>query len=362
MNNENNSRILVVDDEPANIFLLNGLLTETGYSVTTATNGKDAIQLMQQEVFDLVLLDIMMPEITGIDILKYMVHDSNLKEIPVIMVSAKSEAEDVEEALSLGAVEYIKKPINDIELIARVKTVLRIKKQEDELKFLLKSKEEFINIVSHDVRTPFSAITGFAELLLTDMKANQEFSKRHQEYLNFIIETSNYMFDYFNKLLSWANLGGREIQLKRGNIKLLSLLHASVVIFKSKLDNKKQKLYVECNEDFTVNVDSTYFSQVINNLLSNAIKFTPIEGSITISCEDMNGKHCILIKDTGTGMPELSKQEFFDQSFHKSARGTNGEKGTGIGLLICKRILDAHGFGLDYNSVPRKGTTFIITT
>ncbi len=118
MNNQPYSNILIVDDEPANIFLLEGLLTEEGYSVLTANNGREAIKKLQKNVFDVVLLDIMMPEITGLDILKHIIADETLRNTPVIMVSAKSEAEDVEEALDLGAIEYIKKPINEIELLA----------------------------------------------------------------------------------------------------------------------------------------------------------------------------------------------------------------------------------------------------
>jgi two-component system, sensor histidine kinase and response regulator len=361
MNSRDKSIILVVDDEPANIFLLEGLLLGEGYSVLTAGNGKEAINKLHNKV-DLILLDIMMPEITGIDILKQITLDAELSSIPVIMVSAKSEAEDVQEALDLGAVDYVKKPINEIELLARVRTILRLKKKEDELKLLIKSKEDFINMVSHDVRTPFASITGFAELILNDSRFNKIYSPEHQEYLNFIINTSNYLYDYFNKLLFWANMGSQEIQLRRENVPLSKILNSSAVIFKSKLENKKQVITISCSENLMINVDVTYFIQVINNLLSNAIKYTPDGGRITMNSENNDGKISIFINDSGIGIPDISKEELFSQTFHKSKKGTKGEKGTGIGLCICKKILDAHDFVIDFKTIPGGGTTFIITT
>jgi two-component system, sensor histidine kinase and response regulator len=360
MNNKTISDILIVDDEPTNIYLLEGLLTHEGYSILTARNGSEAIDKLKNCNIEIVLLDIMMPEITGIDVLKYLMNTESLKDIPVIMVSAKAEAEDVEEALELGAVDYIKKPINEIELLARIKTVIRLKRKEDELKQLLKSKEDFINMVSHDVRTPFASITGFAELLLNDLRLNKNYSPEHQEFLNFIIDTSNYLYDYFNKLLFWANMGSNELQLKRSNVQLLKIINASAVIFRSKLENKKQELTINCDEKIIVNVDVTYFSQVINNLFNNSIKYTPDEGNISIISEVRQGKVSIMVKDTGIGMNDISREELFGLTFHRSKNGTRGEKGTGIGLRICKKILDAHGFSLDFISKAGEGTSFII--
>ena len=360
MDNQRPSRILVVDDEPGNLFLLEGLLSEEGFEVITALNGKDAITLAKSELPDVVLLDIMMPQITGLDVLDALMKEPLTHNIPIIMVTAKVEAEDVEEALNRGAVEYIKKPINEVEMLARLRTALRLKKQEDNLRMMLKSKEDFIAMVSHDVRSPFTSIAGFAELLLTDEKLAGNLNSDHKEFLNLIIETSNFVYDYFNKLLHWANLGAKELSLEREKVPLLKLVRVAEIVYKSKINEKEITLEIDIDEDFRILVDPTYFSQVINNLISNAIKYSHYGGKIKISAQ-INEKNIILkVTDFGVGMAGVTPDELFGKSFHKSTRGTRGEKGSGVGLRICKMILDAHGFGFSFTSRLNAGTEFIV--
>jgi two-component system sensor histidine kinase/response regulator len=360
MSNHRASKILVVDDEPSNLFLLEGLLSEEGFDVCTALNGMDAIALAKKELPDVILLDIMMPKMTGIDVLEILIKDPLTVHIPVIMVTAKVEAEDVEEALNKGAVEYIKKPINEVEMLARLRTILRLKTQEDNLRCLLKSKEEFIAMVSHDVRGPFTSIAGFAELLLTDEKLAVNLNSDHKEFLSLIIDTSNFVYDYFNKLLNWSDLASKELNLQKELVPLLKLIRVAEVIYKSKILEKGIDLIVNIEEGLKVLVDPTYFSQVINNLISNAVKYTNYGGKIIVSVNVNEKVTHVKVSDTGVGIMDMAPEELFGKSFHKSTRGTLGEKGSGVGLRICKMILDAHGFGLSYKSEKNKGTEFTI--
>jgi two-component system, sensor histidine kinase and response regulator len=358
--NHKAARVLVVDDEPSNLFLLEGLLSEEGFSVLTALNGNDAITKAKAEIPDVILLDIMMPKVTGIDVLEVLVKDPVTAKIPVIMVTAKVEAEDVEEALTKGAVEYIKKPINEVEMLARLRTILRLKKQEDNLRNLLKSKEDFIAMVSHDVRGPFASIAGFAELLLTDKKLAGSLNTDHKEFLNLIIDTSNYVYDYFNKLLNWANMGAREIDLKKERVYLSKLVSTAVVIYQSKINDKNIELITDIEQEANITVDPIYFSQVVHNLLSNAIKYSHSGGRVMISATKNNDAMLFTISDNGIGISQTNSDEFFGKTFHKSTPGTKGEKGSGVGLRICKMILDAHGFGFSFKSKPNTGSEFII--
>jgi len=360
MRNYANTKVLIVDDEPANIFLLEGLLAEEGFLVSSVLKGKDVFSKVKEDPPDVILLDIMMPEMSGIAVLEKLKMDTETADIPVIMVTAKSEAEDVEEALTKGAVEYIKKPINEIEMLARLRTILRLKQQEDSLKNLLKSKEEFIRMVSHDIRAPFSSIAGFADLLLTDSELSGKLNAEQKEFLTIIIDTSNFIVDYFNKLLNWSNLGAAELLLQKEKKKLTRLIQTSVVIYQSKIKDKYQDVTVDLENDFEVMVDVTYFNQLINNLLSNAIKFTPDGGKIIISARKADNSIMVSIADSGVGIENITSEELFGVTFHKSTRGTKGEKGSGVGLRICKMITDAHGFGLSFNSTPKIGTEFLI--
>jgi signal transduction histidine kinase len=360
MTDRKSHKILVVDDEPGNLFLLEGLLAEEGFEVSTALNGMDAISIAKMELPDVILLDIMMPQMTGIQVLEILHRDPLTGNIPVIMVTAKVEAEDVEEALNKGAVEYIKKPINEVEMLARLRTTLRLKNQEDRLRSLLKSKEDFIAMVSHDVRGPFTSISGFAELLLTDEKLAGSLNKDHKEFLNLIIDTSNFVYDYFNKLLNWANLGAQELDLQKEKVPLVKLVRVAEIIYKSKIDEKNLSIEVDIEEGYKIWVDPAYFSQVINNLISNAVKYCNYGGRITISVHFEAKRAFFTIADNGIGISNVTQEELFGKTFHKSTRGTRGEKGSGVGLRICKMILDAHGFGFSFTSQVNEGTEFKI--
>lgn len=356
-----NSRILIVDDEPANIFFLKGILEGEGYRVITASNGMECLDILKDTRPDVILLDIMMPVISGIEVLEKIQKNVNTKNIPVIMVTAKTESTDVEEALDKGAVEYIKKPIDEIELLARLRTTLRIKKNEDILREMLQSKKDFINIISQDLREPFSSISGFAEMLYYDKELVNNLNSYHKNFLKYIIRTSHNIVDYFNKILNWTNLEGKEIKLRLGDINLLKLINSSVVVYQTLITEKKLKIVNEVDEDLIVKVDKTYFRQVINNLISNAVKFTPDKGEIKISSDKDRKNIKLVISDTGLGIHDIEPEVMFSRFINTPARGTRGEKGTGLGLGICKKILDAHGFDITYKSEPREGTDFIIT-
>ena len=355
-NTDKRSKILIVDDESVNIFFLEGVLTEEGFDVITAQDGPGALQKVTEFVPDAILLDIMMPEMSGIEVLEKVISNPCTCHIPVIMVTAKTEAEDVQLALDKGAIEYIKKPVNETELLARLRTVLRLKHQEDLLREQLHSKEEFIHMVSHDMRTPLLSVSGLAEMLL-----EEEINENHKKILSTIISSSNFIIDYFNKLLNWSNLGAKELILSKQKIAIADPIKASQVIFSLQMDEKKQKLSIDCEPDIEIIADVSYFQQVINNLLGNAIKYTPEGGDIKIKVTRETNSIIISIIDNGTGISGISQDELFGTTFHKSARGTKGEKGTGVGLRICKIITDAHGFGLSYKSEPNNGTEFIIT-
>lgn len=350
------SRILVVDDEPINIFFMQGILSQEGFEVSTAKNGSEALSEVTKSLPDVVLLDVMMPGMSGIEVLEKIIENPETCHIPVIMVTAKAEAEDVQLALGKGAIEYIKKPVNEMEMLARLRTVIRLKHQEDRLREQLHSKEEFIHMVSHDMRTPLVSVAGLAEMLL-----NEENNDNHKKVLSTIVNSSNFIIDYFNKLLNWSNLGAKELILSKRIFPLSEVINGAQVVFSLRIDEKKQKLNIDFDPDVQIFADISYFQQVINNILSNAIKYTPEEGSITIRAYKEASNILIVISDTGTGISGITADELFGTTFHKSARGTKGEKGTGVGLRICKIITDAHGFGLSYKSEQGKGTDFYIT-
>jgi two-component system, sensor histidine kinase and response regulator len=350
--------ILIVDDEHANQFLLQGLLSANGYETITATDGEECLKILEKNKPDLILLDIMMPRMSGIQVLQKINEIDELMLIPVIMVSAKTSTPDIERALEMGAIDYIKKPFEEIELLARVKSGIRLKLKEDRLREMIAQREDFIRIVSHDLRSPFTAIDGFASMLMHDENLNPD----QKDSIQQIIDSVGFSQEYFNKLLSWARLEKDEIELNKKPVNLEKLVNSVLPFHEKKAGKKSITLAIVMDPDHTVLADEVFLRQVIENLISNAIKFTPSGGAVKCTSIIRDDGLQLIISDTGIGMPEnLTPNDFTAMNFQPSRRGTNNEKGTGIGLGICKKILDVHGFGIRFNKNNTGGTDFIIT-
>ncbi len=354
--NENMHKILVVDDEKSNIYLFKGILETQNYKVYTAQNAMDGSKILEEEKIDCILLDIMMPEITGIDFLDELMEHPENKNIPVIMVSAKTNENDVSEALDRGAMDYIKKPVSEVELLARLRSALLIKNREEKLRMLLDQNKEIVSIISHDLRSPFTSIVGFSQYLLSD----ETLSDEQKYYIEFIFKNSVSQLDYLDKLLNMVQLESGKLELVLEQVNLKELLEESLKIFGIKIESKNIDLEVKISENLKVNVDKTLFSQAINNLIGNAVKFTRDSGKIKINCYIKNGTTIISITDNGIGIKEKDKPKIFEKFEKFYSSEIKNEKGTGLGLSNCKKILDAHNIEISFESEEGKGTTFTI--
>jgi two-component system, sensor histidine kinase and response regulator len=351
-----NSNILIVDDEIGNIFFLKRVLNGEGYKTMTAMTGMDALKILQDTIPDLIMLDIMMPEMTGLEVLEKIKENDATRNIPVIMVSAKTETHDIKTALDLGALEYLRKPVEEIELLARLRTALRVSNYEREIKENLRTKEEFIRIVAHDLRTPFTSISGFAQLLIEDEKINNLYSEEHIELLTFIQSSAVFLVEYFNKLLHWSNVGSGRLKLEKKNSFIEPIIDSVSIVYKFKIQSKKIIFENQVPVNLCINIDEIYFRQVMNNLIGNALKYTPQNGTISVTFTNDDDYSFLSINDTGEGMNEETIQSIFSDLPVKSTIGKDGERGTGLGLKICDRIISDHGFKMNITSLKGKGT------
>jgi two-component system sensor histidine kinase/response regulator len=351
------SKILIVDDEEGNIYFLKRVFTGEGYKTFTAMNGHEALQILKETLPDVILLDIMMPEMTGLEVLEKIKENEVTRNIPVIMVSARTDSRDIKLALDMGAIDYLRKPVDEIELLARLRTALRVRNYELEIKENLRAKEEFIRIVAHDLRTPFTSISGFAQLLIEDEKISHFYSEEHIEFLNFILTSSCFLVEYFNKLLHWSKVGSKDMKLEKKISLIKPIIDSTFFVYKFKIQSKNINFSIKVPDNFSINIDEVYFRQVISNLIGNAVKFTPHEGTITVHFTS-EADCCVLsIADNGPGMDEDTIEKIYSDLPVKSTNGTEGEKGTGLGLKICNKIITNHGFQMNITSAPDKGTT-----
>jgi len=356
---EKRDTILIVDDEPANVYLLQ-LMLEEKYELITSDNGKDAVKQAEEKLPDLILLDIMMPRMDGLEVCKVLIGNEITKDIPIILVSAKIQDKDVEAGLDMGAIDYIKKPVSEIELKARVRTALRIKHREDELKRLNRLKDNFLQIVSHDLLSPFTGVVNSSSLLLAKDLGNP-LNKIQRELLEVIKGSAEKQLRYVKDLLTLALEESNRFVLKKEEVSLKKLVDEAMEINRLAAQNKNIDMVNTIDEKVLINVDQDKFSQILNNLIRNAVKFTYGNGKVEASFRHENNRYFISIKDNGTGMNEKKIQELLGEGKVFSIKGTDDEAGTGLGIKICKSIIEAHKGELLIQSEPGKGSTFTIS-
>ncbi len=237
----------------------------------------------------------------------------------------------------------------------------KLAKTERHLKQLLAYKERFFSIISHDLRSPVASVLGTTDMLINDEEFMNTLDNFNKEMIIGINDEMVHLLDYNDKLYHWSNLELGNFEIAREPISLDSLVNKSLKSLKSNLENKKIEIATELPKDLMIKVDITLFLQAVNNLISNAIKFTPKNGKITITAN--RGKECIHlhIQDNGLGMSKQVQETLFDESARKSTLGTYGEKGSGLGIGIVKKIVDAHCFDISVSSQEGKGTDFVLT-
>jgi signal transduction histidine kinase len=239
----------------------------------------------------------------------------------------------------------------------------KLEKAERKLKTLLEYKDKFVSIVSHDLRSPVAAVLGIAELLLNDESEMKKLNEFNQDMLSSIKEEMLRLLDYNDKLYHWSNLELGNFEIVKSDVSLQKIIETAQRTAQKKLDAKNISFSTNLKKDLEINVDMTLFLQVINNLMANAIKFTPENGKVKIDVhENADSKSIdVAVIDTGVGMPAEVAANIFQGFARNSTMGTSGEKGTGLGLGIVKKIIDAHGFTIRVDSHPGKGSSFIVS-
>ncbi|MBR8829225.1 MAG: response regulator [Gomphosphaeria aponina SAG 52.96 = DSM 107014] len=361
--------ILVVDDTPENLRLLMGILAKQGYKVRPTTNGKNALAVARRESPDLILLDILMPEMDGYSVCKELKADPNFTNIPVIFISALNEPIDKVQAFAVGGVDYISKPFQLEEVVARVENQLRIQslqKQLQEKNSLLEqinlklkhsnnALEEFAHVVSHDLQQPLQCIIGYTQIL--EYQQQNILNQEAKSYLNKILESGMWMQSFINDLLNHASLeslGGYLTPIDCNQVLKQALNNLQIAI-------DEQKAQVTSDSLPIVMGNQTLLIQLLQNLLSNALKFSrpevPLE--IKILVEEKEGEWLFKIQDNGIGIKPKNFERIF-QVFQRLEQETK-TSGTGIGLATCKKIVELHGGRIWVESQMGLGTVFYFT-
>jgi signal transduction histidine kinase len=356
--------ILLVDDNLQNLKVLGNMLQETGYHLLFAKNGIQALEAVKNRKPDLILLDIMMPDLDGFEVCRQLKQNIQTNDIPIIFLTARVEQEDIIKGLELGAVDYVTKPFNHKELISRVKTHLELKAAREELARKIEelnqanvTKEKLLSIISHDLVNLFNSLMNLSALLTEHEK--QLSVEQQNKYLLMISQSSNQGYHLLRNLLDWLRNQMGTLKIISTTVNLKPLVERNIEFLSSQAKNKNITLSSTIHSETMVLADQNMLDTVIRNLLANAIKFTPHDGEVEISANQQDGIMEISVVDTGIGIKLEDLQQIF-QSSHFTTIGTGNEKGTGIGLNLCKEFVEKNGGKIGVESEVGKGSRFYI--
>lgn len=355
--------ILIVDDIAKNIQLLGKVLDNQGYGVVAVTDSDRVLQTAKKHEPDLILLDIMMPGKSGYEVCEELKADQDLSDIPIIFLTARSEEEDVIKGLNLGGSDYVTKPFNSGELLARIKTHLSLKRardqviqQQQKLQELTKTKEKLYSIIAHDLKGALFGISGLAEILQSDLD-EQDVDNQIVEHIALIHQSAHSANQILENLLSWTRMQGGEMDMDPKEFSLSKCIEDCIDLYQIQAKKKQVDLLFE-GGDAMLYADRQMISTIFRNLISNAIKFSDNGDRIFIEIDSNSDVRKVMVKDEGLGMPEDIRRNIFNPQDRPKREGTEREKGTGLGLLLCKEFVEMHNGEISVESEPGQGTQF----
>ncbi len=353
------SFILIVDDIPENLQVLGSILRTEGYRTTPVLDGKQALKVIEKRLPDLILLDIMMPEMNGFEVCTTLKASQHTRDIPIIFLTAKTETDDVVKGFELGAVDYVTKPFRKEELLARVKTHLSLQQAKQELQDLNATKDKFFSIIAHDLRGPFNGFLGLTEWMIDNI--GEYTQDRIVELLQKQHHAAKTLFALLENLLAWSRIQRGIMEYIPEKVWFGSLVNDIVALFQATAEQKQITLSNSVPSKLVVYADQNMIETVIRNLISNALKFTDARGTIDVSVRDDGPTIEVSVSDTGVGMDQdgISKLFLIDAKY--SRVGTAGERGTGLGLILCKELVEKHGGRIWVESEIGQGTCFRFT-
>jgi len=350
--------IFIAEDSPESLKVLYQFLKAEEYRISAVGNGKKALEMIPKLLPDLILLDIMMPEPDGYTVCEQLQKNPVTKEIPIIFLTARTEKKEIVKGFEMGAVDYITKPFYGAELLARINTHLELKFSRQALKELNATKDKFFSIIAHDLKNPLQGLLSSAEVLHSFFDAFNEEKKK--ELIRRFYDSSQQFAALLKNLLTWSMSQQGKINLKRQKLDIGKAVEENLDLMKEEAGKKDIALSSQSDRNAFVWADKNMINTVLRNLLSNALKFTNPGGEVNVKTEIFEDQVKISISDNGIGIPPEDIPNLFRLDVHLSRNGTVGEKGTGLGLILCKEFVEKNSGTISITSIPRDGTTFNI--
>jgi len=374
---KSNASILIVDDEPNNLKVLHNLLSGNGYDVRAARDGHAALDAARTTYPDLILLDIKMPGMTGYEVCEVLKQDSALAEIPVIFISALNNVGDIVKAFEVGGVDYVTKPFQFEEVLARVKNHLTIvyqqrqlrsqseqievMRQRDQKRFnkISEMREQFIQAATHDLKNPLAVVMGCADLMgrIDEVRGHPHL----RECVDSIGSASKEMMQLVTGMLDLVKIQSA-ITLNLETIDLADFV--GEIVAASRIRAQERNISLQLTADNTripVRIDMQLIQRVVDNLISNAIKYSPDHSNIEVITLVEDDRAVLHVVDEGYGIVPEHIPHLFNPFFRaKKSDGDREIEGTGLGLSIVKELVEQHGGRVNVISTPGEGSTFSV--
>jgi two-component system sensor histidine kinase/response regulator len=375
MNTDNASEgvILVVDDDPDNLGVLFDYLDSVGFKVLLVQNSENALIQAESKKPDIILLDILMPGLDGFETCRRLKENDKTRDIPVIFMTALSDTTNKVKGFKMGAVDYITKPFQQEEVLARVNTHLTIRKlqqqleakntlleeQVEQLSELNASKDKFISMISHDLQSPFSSLRGLIQFTAENLEGYNK--SELGNIMDLLGNSTDNLYALIENLLTWSRIQRGVLEHCPQPIDIRDIVTQNINLFTQNAEDKQITLRNLIEERIAVYADFNMVNAVIRNLISNALKFTKSGGRVEFSAKQ-NGEYVeVSVTDTGIGISKEHLSKLFRIDARYKRLGTDREKGTGLGLILCKEFIEKHGGTIWIESEVDQGSTVKFT-
>ncbi|QIF00804.1 hybrid sensor histidine kinase/response regulator [Roseimicrobium sp. ORNL1] len=350
--------ILIVDDQEENLRLVGTVLSMMNYDIILASSAEQAYKRLASRLPDLILLDVLMPDVDGLSTCRQIKAEPKWADIPVIFLSAADDKNLIVQALEAGGVDYVTKPFNMAELVSRVRTQLSLKQARDQLRILAEDKDEILGILAHDLKNTLAGMKLSSALL---QGRSADLPPRCMALVDNIANSTERMLSFVKEFL--ANQHAERLQMKKQTLNLGDFVTLLTANHQAAAQAKRITLVSQIpGSAVQVEGDREAMTQVLENLVSNALKFTPPGGKVEVTVEPpIAGMAKCIVKDNGPGFTEQDRGKMFRRYGRLSARPTGDEPSTGLGLSIVKRLLDAMGGSIVLAENASSGAEFIVS-
>lgn len=362
-------KILIVDDIESNVFLLKALLKPKKYVLVTAFGGQEALDKVESEKPDLILLDVMMPGMSGYEVAEILQRSPEHHDIPILFITALNSHDEIVKGFRLGANDFISKPFNNDELLIRINHQISlieakriILKQTEELRSIIVGRDKLYSVIAHDLRGPLGTIKMILNVLITS-HGRQKIDAEMLEMLTVANKTTEDVFSLLDNLLKWTKSQLGKLNVTSQIFDIRDITGDAIEIFRTMAEMKGITIDLHAPVPCNVVVDPDMIKTVLRNLISNAVKFSQKGGTVEVDINSAGdgGMVIVSVRDHGCGIPEEGKARLLRTDTHYSTFGTQSEEGAGLGLLLCDDFVRKNGGELWFESKEGEGSIFFIS-